>query len=780
LESFDRIGRGFEVNGRHVLFGRSGSKALLYATDGTPDGSESLLVSNGLVGTPDFFSGPLVYNGRLYFGSYDSTEQAHHLWSTDGTEAGTTRHGTLGGYARGQMGILDGRLLYVVADQGQGDQLRSVALDGSDPQVVWRLEIQYGEIFTFKVSGPRVYFEGKAEGLGYELFVSDGTEAGTMVLDLNPGLTSSYPSNFYTLGEGVVFTAQTATTGYELWYSDGTEAGTLLLADAMPGSLSGGAQILAVRDGLVYYCAEDYEHGMEMWVSDGTPSGTRLLHDLVPGPISSAPENGEFVDGRLMVGAFESTVGNELFSVNLESGEFRLETDLRTSGNDSSSPGAFTTDGSTAAFVARDGEAGSRVWLSDGTPEGTRPVPGSTARLGRSWDPILFGDVVYWRSAKGVWRHDLLTGATLSQELDRVDDLLASSEVLVAQSGSVVVTLDPETLAPIDSFSGNSIALTAEGVAFAMQENLVVSWTQGAGLVEVGSIPSDQRVGGAAADAVSYYIMTNDGAGNGSMWRSDGAQVELLEGRSVRCCILRSVPLQDGIIFEQEDRMLLASSSGVTILTNKGSYSSSFLRHGGLTYFLTKSTPSATLWVSDGTPDGTRELHDLPGESYPAAVLGVWNDQIVLGLESDGGHQRVYLANDERVWPVGQTIFTWSLEDAAIVGDHIVFKGNAPDTGYEVWSLNLANAVSTEDAPRPRDFELETWPNPATDLVRARLPATGTLEAFDMLGRLMGSWKIEDPTLSLDIDVAAWPVGVYALRMSSGTTSTGRLLSVVR
>ncbi|NNE71961.1 MAG: hypothetical protein HKN29_16570, partial [Rhodothermales bacterium] len=176
LESFERISNGFDIGGRYLLFARSGGKAVLYATDGTPEGSGPIHVSDALMGSSDFFSGPLVENGLFYFGSWDDTAQQFHLWSTDGTSGGTTGIGPLG-LLRGQMGILNGRLLYVVRDPDQGDEVHSIGLDGTDPQVVWRAAPAVGGVYTFKIAGTRAYFEAEAEGAGYELHVSDGSVA---------------------------------------------------------------------------------------------------------------------------------------------------------------------------------------------------------------------------------------------------------------------------------------------------------------------------------------------------------------------------------------------------------------------------------------------------------------------------------------------------------------------------------------------------------------------------------------------------------------------------
>ena len=64
----------------------------------------------------------------------------------------------------------------------------------------------------------------------------DGTVDGTtLVLDLQPGPGSAFPSQMITFGERVLFTADDGSTGRELWSSDGTVGGTFRIRDIVTG-----------------------------------------------------------------------------------------------------------------------------------------------------------------------------------------------------------------------------------------------------------------------------------------------------------------------------------------------------------------------------------------------------------------------------------------------------------------------------------------------------------------------------------------------------------------
>jgi ELWxxDGT repeat protein len=98
-------------------------------------------------------------------------------------------------------------------------------------------------------------------------------------------------SSLVAIGETIFFDASTPETGYELWRSDGTESGTILLADIAPGpATSDPRSMIAVGD-VVFFTADDGARGRTLWrvgratgairVIDASLGYTRLLG---PGP----------------------------------------------------------------------------------------------------------------------------------------------------------------------------------------------------------------------------------------------------------------------------------------------------------------------------------------------------------------------------------------------------------------------------------------------------------------------------------------------------------------
>jgi ELWxxDGT repeat protein len=79
----------------------------------------------------------------------------------------------------------------------------------------------------------------------------------------------------------VVFSANDGTNGAELWISDGTEAGTTLIKDINAGSGSsdpiGMTQINATQ--FVFGAIDGTTDYAQLWVSDGTAAGTSKVKD---------------------------------------------------------------------------------------------------------------------------------------------------------------------------------------------------------------------------------------------------------------------------------------------------------------------------------------------------------------------------------------------------------------------------------------------------------------------------------------------------------------------
>ena len=129
------------------------------------------------------------------------------------------------------------------------------------------------------------YFHANTSANGFELWKTDGTAVGTtLVKDINPGAASAFHYRFadFTVFNGALyFQANDGVNGYELWKSDGTSAGTVMLVDIdrAPGAGSTPTDF-TVFNGFLYFSAHDGISGRKLWKTDGTAAGTGVVMDM--------------------------------------------------------------------------------------------------------------------------------------------------------------------------------------------------------------------------------------------------------------------------------------------------------------------------------------------------------------------------------------------------------------------------------------------------------------------------------------------------------------------
>ncbi|HSG41402.1 MAG TPA: ELWxxDGT repeat protein, partial [Thermoanaerobaculia bacterium] len=214
-----------------------------------------------------------------------------------------------------------------------------------------------------------------------------------LVKDLNTSLTSStaqYPlaAEFVKLGDDILFTVSDGMHGTELWITDGTEAGTRLLKDLCPGVCSSQPQSLTVLGSRIYFGATDGVHGLELWSTDGTAEGTQMVADLVPGLLGSSPASLVEHGGSILFLATDAAHGTEIWKSDGSATGTQLLADLRP-GPESSSAVFWQALGSAFYFLADDGTHGKELWKTDGTGAGTILVKDILPGSGSAFQHVL-------------------------------------------------------------------------------------------------------------------------------------------------------------------------------------------------------------------------------------------------------------------------------------------------------------------------------------------------------------------------------------------------------
>ena len=107
-----------------------------------------------------------------------------------------------------------------------------------------------------------LYFRAEDGSSGNELWKSDGTNAGTvMVRDINAGVADTYPSYLISISGMLYFAANDGSSGNELWKSDGTAAGTVMVRDIYDGASSSGPHYMTDVNGTLFFRANHDIYG---------------------------------------------------------------------------------------------------------------------------------------------------------------------------------------------------------------------------------------------------------------------------------------------------------------------------------------------------------------------------------------------------------------------------------------------------------------------------------------------------------------------------------------
>jgi ELWxxDGT repeat protein len=460
--------------------------------------------------------------------------------------------------------------------------------------------------------------------------------------------------------------------GEELWVSDGTPAGTRLLRDVCPGPCSGVQWLLTANGGLFYFNGSDGTHGEELWASDGTSAGTRMVRDVCPGVCSSRPSLTRSFAGRLLFAVQDGENGEELWATDgTAAGTVQL-TDQPFDLDDSE--GAAVTAGSPAVarflFAADDGEHGTELWSTDGTPAGVSLIADiNQADFGGSVisgiralgdQAVFFADdglhgYKLWKSDGTAAGTDLVAELAPGREPGRPPEILASAETggmlflllfgdinfsLWRTDGTAAGTLQLQGADefPVPYYPSGLCAAAGRVFFIAHDDGLQLWSTDGtvAGtrpVVEAGSDKAfDTPIALAELGGRPYFFAAGPDGLDG-LWRIDGTAATAFSTVLVRSFGIVSTPLPT--------------------------------RHAGRLWFFAWAPDGVKLWSTDGTAAGTR-IEPVPGIrlQQPGLMASIGAKLMFSGSTEGGGYEM--WATDgtpEGTRKVGPALHNGSLDD---------------------------------------------------------------------------------------------------------------------
>jgi ELWxxDGT repeat protein len=575
---------------------------------------------------------------------------------------------------------------------------------------------------------------------GCELWISDGTDAGTqMVRDLMPGVKGAFDSDYAyitTLGDRAYFRGSDSEHGDELWITDGTEAGTKLFADLKPGPASSGPFTLIVAGGKLYFSANngpgyrlwvtdggppriiaepsglaisgygwpvngklyfsgsDGLHGYEPWVTDGTDAGTHIIANLDGDLAPSANPVGLTAAGNTLL--FLATTdtspqfaGQFLRSDGTAGGTYKLSDQV---------PDHITSAGSFAVLE----KSFKQQSLTDGTIEGTVPATAFLRRLSSPYAGAFFtnDDALYVVADQA----QSFLPSTLWKTSARTTDAPAirlgteSPSGFVAFADRVFFYAGPGSnrgLWTTDGTTAGTYAVIPDlGVDYSALSNLA---TASGNVWFVKSVRNEQTTklwksdgtdDGTVVVKSSLPFVTNSipeiaGAGRrvffvvaDSLWTSDGTDAGTVQLKSITRYPLiphMLVPVGNRVVYTQ----YVESAHMYELWGSDGTVSGTVLLQSmpdvplpqnidGTVYFTGQDDlHGSEVWTTDGTPAGTKLLADVnPG---PASSIPQWLTKAGNLLYFSAFHD----ATGRELWALPLTESLLSIADARIV------EGNA-------------------------------------------------------------------------------------------------------
>lgn len=540
---------------------------------------------------------------------------------------------------------------------------------------------------------------------GTELWLTDGTYEGTrLVKDINPGPGGSFPMELTWINGLLFFSAdsngdQSVNNNRELYVSDGTTDGTRKVKK-INTSLSRDSRPHTFIDykGVALFLAYDY-YDQYFYTSDGTAKGTQKL-DILPDGVLPGFGQGDrgmiYADSLIFFSANHPDHGNELWVSDGTRDGTRMLKDIYPGMNGDipggSGPRFFARAGDLVYFAATTPGEGNELWCTDGTEEGTYLVKdirdnATSDKHGEPYPLGAIGDTLFFYSDAteegNLWKSDgTEEGTQLLKGIfpDRRDNAAFLGDSLF--------------------FSGRdennkSVLWVSDGTPEGTRQIHTPTQEAAYGLAPLYFEPWNGLVYFSARDTVhGTEIWKTDGMDEGT-----GIAVDVVAGLSSNPDMLTM--FGDQLVFRASNN-LAKPSLWISDGTENGTVplkeitlwpSNGIVQMNGVAYFGAVETVNGPfgLWKSDGTPEGTELVREFALGNL--TYLTVHKDTLyftaydeTFGLEiwkSDGTFNGTHVAVDHTPGITGTRYL-----DMISAGGNLFVSAETDSTGFELFMLD--------------------------------------------------------------------------------------------
>jgi ELWxxDGT repeat protein len=671
---------GFTVFGSEVVFaGYDTSRGdNLWVTNGTAAGTSELSVAGPSPLNPQYLT---VFGSEVVFAGYD-TGGDDNLWVTNGTAAGTSDLSVAGAESGGlfppgglvpDFTVFGSEVLFDGADTSRNHNLwvtngtaagtSEISVAGADSEGLFGPFNQYSNP-DFTVFGSEVVFDGVDASGDQNLWVTNGTAAGTSELSVagtySGGLFIDSPNftpDFTVFGSEVLFHGIDAGGNVDLWVTNGTAAGTSELSVAADlGGLNPGP--LVVFGSEVLFAGYDTSGNVDLWVTNGTAAGTSEL--------SVAGANSQGLDPSNFA-VFGSEVLFEGTDPSADYGHLWVTNGTAAGTSELSVAGAFSEGlfrhvtpqfavfGSEVVFEGEDASGHYGLWVTNGTAAGTSELSVAGANSSEGLGPTEF--------------------TPFAQPIFTLGNVATS--VTFTETGSAVTLSPSVTVTDTNSTTLVSATVAITGGTFAGDGDVLAATTTGTSITASYNAATETLVL-TGSDTLADYeqvldTVTFDATGNPT---ADGAH-----------------PTRT-LTWTVNDAGAATSTTSTVAITAAPN----------VVLFAGEDTSGAfNLWVTNGTAAGTSELSvagAYQGDLSPQNLTVFGSELLFEGTDANDA-RNLWVTNGtaagtSEISVAGAYSAGLSPQNLTVFGSEVLFEGQGASDGRNLWVTNGTVAGTSE------------------------------------------------------------------------------------